>query len=116
MLRREMRCALRSMTTPDGSLVSTDEVSVTSVSFVAIGTDAGREVVPAVDDEEGPPPARGRGEVPHHVPELRQARGRRTAGRRRRKLEGPVDHERASFDHAARHGTPEPRVVRVIAV
>src|SRR5204863_6532415 len=103
MLRRETRCPLRSMTVPETSLVS-------------IGTDAGGEVVLPVDDEERSVPPRFREEVFDDICELAAARLESAALRRRRGVERPINHECASFDHAARHRPPETGVVRVIAI
>src|SRR3954451_16367540 len=70
----------------------------------------------AVDDEERPFPSRFREEVDGHAEQLLNALRRRRLWRCRRSLERPIDHERAPFDHRARHGAPVARVARTIAV
>src|SRR5688572_5555787 len=110
-----MRCPLRSMTLPISG-PSADSEPAAPLSFVAIGADAGRVVILAVDDEERPMPARPIREMTDDHPELPRARGGRTPLRRRLHVERPIDHERAPLDHPARHRSPETRVVRVVAV
>src|SRR5688572_2702148 len=103
MLRREIECSPRSMTTP--SIPSAGKVSVSpSISGVSSSSGSvgsmqsgvGGVVVLAVDDEERAVPARSGEETGHHVAQLADTLAERAVARAL-PVERPVDHERPPF-------------------
>src|SRR5262249_16180879 len=75
-----------------------------------------REMVRPVDDEEHTAPSRLIEEVDDDASQFLDPLDRRRLRRRRISPERPIDHERATLDHRARHGAPVARVAGAVAV